>query len=173
MRLRTRQFLRVLLAFGLSILWSHYVTVETARANNVLFVSDDTYSIVWILDSTTGETLRGFSVPEVAVGNSVPRGRSGLAYANNELYYTHSSSRPGRRSDASLLALQGRADSPRSRSHDARNRSHGGQDRVRNRPLSVHRGLTRSTATGSSSSGFAFLGLPSSVHLRFRTATTE
>ena len=92
MCLRTRQFLRVLLAFGLSILWSHYVTVETARANNVLFVSDDTYSIVWILDSTTGETLRGFSVPEVAVGNSVPRGRSGLAYANNELYYTHSSS---------------------------------------------------------------------------------
>ena len=65
----------------------------SAFGQSTLLVSDDAYSIIWTVDIDTAQTLRGFSVPEQAIGNSVPPGRSGLAFDGTDLFYTHSSSR--------------------------------------------------------------------------------
>jgi hypothetical protein len=88
MRCRFHRHLRTLLLLGCLISQS-----DTVFADKVVFVSDDAFFTVWVLDATTGEALRGFSVPDNAAGNIVPTGRSGLAYDGGELYYTHSSSR--------------------------------------------------------------------------------
>jgi hypothetical protein len=62
-----------------------------ASAAPVLFVCDDEYFIVLVVDPDTGETHRGFSLPAAAMGNLLPRGRSGLAFDGEQLYYTRSS----------------------------------------------------------------------------------
>ena len=80
--------MRIVLLLGCLLFQSNAVF-----ADKVVFVSDDAYFMIWVVDASTGEALRGFSVPDDATGNTVPMGRGSLAFDGAELYYTHSSSR--------------------------------------------------------------------------------
>jgi hypothetical protein len=51
-----------------------------------LFVSDDEYFVIWVVDLDSRRTRHAFSLPEDAIGNTLPRGESGLAYDRSDLY---------------------------------------------------------------------------------------
>jgi hypothetical protein len=63
-------------------------SLSRAAAQDRLLLVDDAFGVVWTFDAATGEALRGFSLPRQAIGNTLPRGQSALAYDGNDLYYT-------------------------------------------------------------------------------------
>ncbi len=66
---------------------------ESVRSETFLFVGDDDFYVVWLVDVDTGETAFGLPLPPEVTANTFPKGESGLAFNGEELYYTHSSSR--------------------------------------------------------------------------------
>ena len=61
-------------------------------AASLVWVSDDTYSIIWGYDASSGSFVRGLSAPQAPLRSTIPRPKSGLAAANGNLYYTHTGS---------------------------------------------------------------------------------
>ena len=53
-----------------------------------LLVVDETYGLVWVIDPLTGTSLSGITLPGAPLGNTLPRGDSGIAYDGTELFYT-------------------------------------------------------------------------------------
>ena len=68
-----------------------------ATGGTRLFVADEHYRVVWLVDADSGVAVRGISIPDVAGGGFSrvgPRAfQSGLAFDGQDLYYTNATSR--------------------------------------------------------------------------------
>ena len=83
---------RIRVAFGCAVLpvLLGILVPSSALGEPRLFIADNDYSLIWILDGTTGKVMDAYPAPHVGDSSRVgPLGdRSGLAYDGTDLYYT-------------------------------------------------------------------------------------
>ncbi len=62
-------------------------------ATDALYLSDDVYKTIWVIDVDGGQVVGALPFPERAAGATFPRGRSGLGFDGREIFFTHTTSR--------------------------------------------------------------------------------